>query len=88
MTLIREANGEFVAPSRSEPGRNYRITLAPARCSCRGFGVHRSCRHLDAAVEYDHTYQTRLALLGCLGEPDHLQHTIATAEANHAVQNL
>lgn len=88
MILMREPNGEFVAPSRSEPGRNYRITLAPARCSCRGFSVHRSCRHLDAAVEYDHTYQTRLALLSCLAEPTHLQHTLATEEAQQTINRL
>jgi hypothetical protein len=44
--LLRDDFGEMWATSVSEPGWLYR--LEPDRCGCRGFAMHRRCRHVAA----------------------------------------
>jgi hypothetical protein len=88
MTIIREEDGDYLATSASEPGRRYRISKTVTRCSCRGFQTHQHCRHIAGVTEYIHTYETRLALMGVLDEPDHLQHTLATQEARRTVEQM
>jgi hypothetical protein len=45
------ADGSIIALSRSEPGRTYRVELAPLSCECPGFQYRGSCYHTVAAVE-------------------------------------
>jgi len=44
--LMRDTEGNYWATSVSEPGMLYR--LEPDSCECRGFAMHRRCRHLAA----------------------------------------
>ncbi len=44
--LMRDSEGEMWATSVSEPGWLYR--LEPDSCGCRGFAMHRRCRHVAA----------------------------------------
>ncbi len=44
--LMRDTNGDYWATSVSEPGWLYR--LEPDSCGCRGFAMHRRCRHVAA----------------------------------------
>jgi len=44
--LMRDTDGEYWATSVSEPGWLYR--LEPDSCGCRGFAMHRRCRHVAA----------------------------------------
>jgi hypothetical protein len=44
--LKRDAHGDLWATSVSEPGRLYPVT--PDSCGCRGYQMHRHCRHVAA----------------------------------------
>ncbi len=44
--LGMDSNGEYWATSVSEPGWLYGVT--PESCGCRGFAMHRRCRHVAA----------------------------------------
>jgi hypothetical protein len=46
------------------------------------------CAHLEAALEHDHTYTTRLGNLCGAGEPGHLEHTLAITEADRQAHRL
>ena len=88
-TTLRQPDGSYRIPSRTEPGKIYSVTLWPAAtCGCwahRTKHAAQPCPHIVIALEHDHTYQNRLANLGAAPEPDHLHHTIALNEANQAI---
>jgi len=88
MTITRTDDGEFLATSHTEPGRLYRLPANGQTCPCRGFAIRKDCRHRDGVREYQHTYDTRLALLGCLGDPTPEQHALATADACQTVEQM
>jgi len=56
--LGRDQYGEYWASSVSEPGRLYRVE--PDSCGCRGFQMHRRCRHVAALWQH----------LGYLDDPE------------------
>lgn len=88
MTIIRDDNGDLLATSATEPGRRHRINIV-GRCSCRGHAAHGHCRHSAAAMEYLHIYETRLGILGVINrEPTHIEHAIATDEAQRTVEKI
>ena len=49
--LASYPDGSLVALSLSEPGRTYRVQLAPLACECPGFQFRGCCYHVRAAVE-------------------------------------
>ena len=48
--LGMDSDGDMWATSVSEPGRLYPVT--PESCGCRGFAMHRRCRHVAALWSY------------------------------------
>jgi hypothetical protein len=87
----RQPDGTYLVPSRTEPGKRYRVVLWPAvQCSCWSFRMNKGtiCAHLEAALEHDHTYTNRLGNLCGAGEPGHLEHTLAITEADRQAQRL
>ena len=48
--LGMDSHGEYWATSISEPGWLYGVT--PESCGCRGFAMHRRCRHVAAVWSY------------------------------------
>jgi hypothetical protein len=47
---IAFADGAWLVPSQSSPGRKYRVTLDPPACSCEDFQLRQeACKHVIAA---------------------------------------